>query len=178
MPWEGEAWNIVASWKLKAREEGQDKTKRDYARHCIVPRDMGQHMSGKVSVHEMPVNRQVNQRHTAWTIHSRERMFTQLLNIKQLNKTLLVPKFVKNFKSGLNVIHGLWGETKFAKQQSVLHQNERISSICTISDIHSGKRVTFEKSQLELGSNDLTYFKYAKITSLGLTKTVSIIKQY
>jgi hypothetical protein len=64
----------------------------------------------------------------------------------------------------------------FAKLQSVLHRNEGYSTMCKISDILRGKQAIFEEDNPDLNGNDVTFFKYAPVTSCDVERSFSRYK--
>lgn len=83
---------------------------------------------------------------------------------------------VTNVESELTAARGKVGECVKAKLQRVLGRNEGYSTLCKIGDILSGKPVTFHEGEPEFNSNDLTYFKYAPITSCDVERSFSRYK--
>lgn len=95
--------------------------------------------------------------------------------IKQLEETDIelcgALQLVTNVESELKAARGKVGECVTAKLQCVLGRNEGYSTLCKIGDILSGKLATFHEGEPEFNSNDLTYFKYAPITSCDVERS-------
>jgi hypothetical protein len=63
-----------------------------------------------------------------------------------------------------------------AKLQRVLQRNPGCSTLCTISDILCGNEVELDNSELKLDASDLTFYKYAPVTSCDVEGSFSKYK--
>jgi hypothetical protein len=100
-------------------------------------------------------------------ITSLEAVGMQLCNALQI---------VKNTESELHKAQGEVALKISAKLQRVLQRNPGYSTLCTISDILCGKEVELDTSELEIDASDLTWFKYAPVTSCVLESSFSKYK--
>ncbi|PNF39209.1 hypothetical protein B7P43_G01301 [Cryptotermes secundus] len=82
---------------------------------------------------------------------------------------------VKSIENELNRTRGEISDRIKTKIESVLHRNAGYSTLCKIADILSGKLATFE-DDTELSPNDLTFFKYAPVTSCDVERSFSKYK--
>jgi len=67
------------------------------------------------------------------------------------------------------------GKLIYKKFQNVIEKNIRFKTLIQISKIHSGKAVTVEGME-DLKVEDLTFFKYAPITSVDVEQSFSRYK--
>jgi hypothetical protein len=82
---------------------------------------------------------------------------------------------VRSTENELSSFHGEASNKIKTKIGSVLHRNAGDSTICKTAHIFSGKPATFE-DDAELSPNNLTFFKYAPVTSCDLERSLSKYK--
>jgi hypothetical protein len=78
---------------------------------------------------------------------------------------------VKSTEYEVGHSRGKVGDRVKSKLQNVLGRNGGYATLCKISDILSGNRVTLEEHEPALNSSDLTLFKHAPVTSCDVEVT-------
>jgi hypothetical protein len=71
--------------------------------------------------------------------------------------------------------HGKLADRVKSKLKNVLFQNNGYSALCKISEILSGNEAQLQDEPAQ-NSNDLTFFKYAPVTSCDVERSVSCYK--
>lgn len=85
-------------------------------------------------------------------------------------------KIVEQTEGELLQAQGEVADKVRAKLQSVLVRNPGYSTLCKVADIICGKEAQLDQNEPELSANDLTFFKYAPVTSCDVERSFSKYK--
>lgn len=103
---------------------------------------------------------------------------TAIENLEKSGMTLFdAINIVKNVEQSLKSNQNDKGIAVFKKFQKVIQNNKGFGILCTISNILNGEDNTI-KTEENLTPDDLTYFKYAPITSVDVERSFSKYKQF